>query len=42
MDYNKDSISKDKAQTWKIFNKLTIYTIVFIAIILIIIFSLFI
>ena len=41
MDYNKDSIVKDKVQTWKTFNKLTIYTIIFIAIILIIIFSLF-
>ena len=41
MDYNKDDIAKDKAQTWKTFNKLTIYTIIFVAIILIIIFSLF-
>ena len=41
MDYNKDNIAKDKANTWKIFNKLTIYTIMFIAFILIIIFSLF-
>ena len=41
MDYNKDNIAKDKAKTWKNFNKLTIYTIMFIAIILIIIFSLF-
>ena len=41
MEYNKDKIVKDKAQTWKMFNKLTIYTIVFIAFILIIIFSLF-
>ena len=41
MDYNKDNIAKDKAQTWKTFNKLTIYTIIFVAIILIIIFSLF-
>ncbi len=42
MEYNnKDKIVKDKAQTWKMFNKLTIYTIVFVAIILIIIFSLF-
>ena len=38
MDYNKDNIAKDKAQTWKTFNKLTIYTIVFVAIILVIIF----
>ena len=41
MDYNKDKIAKDKAKTWKIFNKLTVYTIIFVAIILIIIFSLF-
>ena len=41
MDYSKDIIAKDKAKTWKSFNKLTIYTIVFVAIILIIIFSLF-
>ena len=41
MDYNKDKLAKDKAETWKIFNKLTVYTIIFIAIILIIIFSLF-
>ena len=41
MDHNKDSIAKDKVQTWKTFNKLTIYTIIFVAIILIIIFSLF-
>ncbi len=41
MDYDKDYIAKDKAQTWKTFNKLTIYTIIFVGIILIIIFSLF-
>ena len=41
MDYNKDNISKDKAQTWKTFNKLTVYTIIFVAIVLLIIFSLF-
>ena len=41
MEYNKDKIVKDKANTWKMFNKLTIYTIVFIALILLIIFSLF-
>ena len=41
MDYNKDNIAKDKAQTWKNLNKLTIYTIIFVAFILIIIFSLF-
>ena len=36
MDYNKDNIVNDKAKTWKTFNKLTIFTIVFVAIILII------
>ncbi len=41
MDYNKDNITKDKEQTWKKFNKLTINTIIFVALILIIIFSLF-
>ncbi len=41
MDYNKDNLAKDKAQTWKTFNKLTIYTIIFVAVILVIIFSLF-
>ena len=41
MDYNKDKLAKDKVETWKTFNKLTIYTILFVAIILIIIFSLF-
>ena len=41
MDYNKDNIAKDKAQTWKTFNKLVIYTIIFVAIILLIIFTLF-
>ena len=41
MDYNKDNLAKDKAETWKSFNKLTIYTIVFIAIILLFIFYLF-
>ena len=41
MDYEKDNIAKDKAQTWKTFNKLTIYTIIFVSIILIIIFTLF-
>ena len=41
MEYNKDNITKDKAQTWKTFNKLTIYTIVFVVIILGIIFTLF-
>ena len=41
MDYNKYNIVKDKAKTWKTFNKLTIYTIVFVGIILIVIFSLF-
>ena len=41
MDYNRNSIAKDKAQTWKTFNKLTVYTIVLVAIIMVIIFSLF-
>ena len=41
MDYNNNKIVKDKAETWKLFNKLTIYTILIIAVILIIIFSLF-
>ena len=41
MDYNKDNIAKYKAQTCKTFNKLTIYTIIFVAIILVIIFTLF-
>ena len=41
MNYNKDNLAKDKAQTWKTFNKLTVHTIVFVAIILLIIFSLF-
>ncbi len=40
MDYNKDNIAKDKAKTWKSFNKLTIYTLFLILIILIIIFYL--
>ena len=26
MDYSKDNIAKDKANTWKCFNKITIYT----------------
>ena len=41
MDYSKDNVTKDKAKTWKSFNKLTIYTIIFVALILVIIFSLF-
>ena len=41
MDYNKDNLTKDKVQTWKTFNKLTIYTIIFVSIILIIVFTLF-
>ena len=41
MEYNKDKIVKDKAKTWKMFNRLTIYTIILIGIVLIIIFSLF-
>tara|TARA_B100000900_G_C20044958_1_gene499591 strand:- start:117 stop:245 length:129 start_codon:yes stop_codon:yes gene_type:complete len=40
MDYNKDNIAKDKVKTWKTFNKLAIYTIIFVAFVLIIIFSL--
>ena len=40
MDYSKDNIAKDKAKTWKSFNKLTIYTISFVIVILIIIFFL--
>ena len=40
MYYNKDNIAKYKAQTWKTFTKLTIYTIIFVAIILSIIFTL--
>ena len=38
MDYNKDKLTKDKAETWKSFNKLSIYTIIFIAFVLVIIF----
>ena len=41
MDYTKDNIVKDKAKTWKSFNKLTIYTVILIAIVLVIIFNLF-
>jgi len=41
MDYSKDTISKDKAKTWKSFTKLSTYTIVFIIIVLIFLFSLF-
>ena len=41
MDYDKDKLAKDKAETWKSFNKLSIYTIIFVAIVLVIIFSLF-
>ena len=41
MEYDKDNIAKEKVQTWKTFNKLTVYTIIFVAIILMIIFSLF-
>lgn len=40
MDYSKDQLVKDKAQTWKHFNKLTIYTIFFVILILILIFYL--
>ena len=38
MDYNRDNLARDKAKTWKSFNKLTLITIIFIAIILVIIF----
>lgn len=41
MDYTKDNIVKDKAKTWKIFNKLIIYTIILVVFVLIIIFNLF-
>ncbi len=41
MDYTKDNIVKDKAETWKSFNRLIIYTIVFFFIILVMIFNLF-
>ena len=41
MDYTKDNIAKDKAKTWKSFNKIAIYTVFFIILILIIIFNLF-
>ena len=41
MDYDNDNIAKDKAKTWKSFNKLTIYTIIFVIIVLLFIFYLF-
>ena len=41
MDYTKNNIAKDKAKTWKSFNKLAIYTIIFVIIVLIFIFNLF-
>ena len=41
MDYSKDNITKDKAKTWKSFNKLTIYTIIFVILVLMFIFYLF-
>jgi len=41
MDYSKDNLVKDKAKTWKSFNKLTVYTIIFVSLILIFIFFLF-
>ena len=34
MDYTKDNIVKDKAKTWKSFDRLIIYTIVLVFIIL--------
>ena len=40
MDYTKDNIAKDKAKTWKSFNKLTVYTIVLVMIVLLFIFYL--
>ncbi len=40
MDYDKDNVVKDKANTWKAFTKLTIYTIILVLIILLIIFYL--
>ena len=41
MDYTKDNIVKDKAETWKSFNRLINYTIVFFFIILVMNFNLF-
>ena len=41
MDYSNDNIAKEKAKTWKSFNKLAIYTIIFIIILLLFIFTLF-
>ena len=41
MDYHNYNIDKDNSKTWKSFNKLTIYTIAFIKIILIIFFTYF-
>ena len=41
MDYNKDELVKEKAKTWKSFNRLTFFTLFFIAIVLIFIFYLF-
>ena len=41
MDYSNNNITKDKAKTWKKFNKFTIYTIIFVSVILIVIFNLF-
>ena len=41
MDYTNNNITKDKAKTWKSFNKLGFYTIIFVVIILVIIFNLF-
>ena len=37
MDYTKDNIVKDKAKTWKSFNRLIIYTTVLVCIILVVI-----
>ena len=41
MDYTKDNIVKDKAETCKSFNRLIIYTIVLFFLILVINFNLF-
>ena len=40
MDYTKDNLVKDKAKIWKSFNKLVIYSLIPILLILIIIFIL--
>ena len=40
MDYSKDKIAKDKAKTWKSFNKLSTYTVFLVILILVFIFFL--